>query len=118
MSLSVNTKTYTADRVSADSVGYVGPADTLSSKDEIILSRVEPKPTPTFSGVARFRMKVVRTHTLTGALTPQGGSISALEFSLPVGIADADVDAICADIGTYVNTAGFKSAVKKLTVNM
>jgi len=118
MSLTVNAKTYTADRVGQDSVGYVGPADTLSVKDEILLARTEPKPTPTFSGVARYRVKLTRTHTLTGALTTSHPSVSALDHSIPVGASDADIDAICADLGAYIASAAYKAALKKLTVNM
>lgn len=117
MSLTVNAKTYTADGFSANAVVYSGPAHTLTVKDDIRLARVAAKPTSAFSGVVRFSCKLSRTHTLTGALTTTGDSISEMSFSIPIGIASADIDTICADLGTFFATASFKGYVKALTIS-
>lgn len=112
MSLTVNAKTYTGDSYSANAVGYAGPAKTLTTKDDLRVARVLAKPTSVFSGVARQSFKLTRTHTLTGALTTVGDSISEMSFSIPVGTAGADVDTICADLGAFIASAAFKTMVK------
>lgn len=112
MSLTVNAGTYTADSFGASAIGYVGPAKTSSVKDDLILRRTAPKPTSTFSGVAREQAKLTRTKALTGALTPSGELIADLQFSLPVGTADTDIDALCADLGAFVASASFKTFLK------
>jgi len=117
MALTVNTKTYTADKVEANAVVYNGPAHTFSIKDDIQLRRSSAKPSSGYSGTARVAAKLTRTHTLTGALSPTGDSIADLQFNLPVGIADADVDAIVNDLGAFVASAAFKTIVKKLQIN-
>lgn len=116
MTMSVNAKTYTGDGYSTNAVNYVGPAHTATVADDIRVSRVLAKPTSTFSGVTRQSFKLTRTHTLTGALTPTGNSISEMSFSLPVGMASADVDTICADLGAFIASASFKTMVKGLVI--
>jgi len=117
MSITINTKSYTADRISQDSVGYVGPANTFSVKDQFQLSRVQPKPTSTFSGVQRHNHKLTRTCALTGSLTTTGEAILAISASLPVGMASADVDALLNDAGSWLSSAIAKTMVKGGTVN-
>lgn len=117
MSLTFNTKTYTADSFQKDQVGYNGPANTSSVKDILALRRTAAKPTAVFSGVFRANAKLTRTHTLTGALTTSGDSITEINVSLPVGRSDADVDAISNDIGAYVASADFKSFLKNAKVS-
>lgn len=117
MSLTINAKTYTADRVGLDSVGYVGPGHTMSVSDDVVLGRVAPKPTPTFSGVARSSAKLTRTLTLTGSLTPTAPAIIALSSSIPVGAASADIDTLCADLGAWIASAEFKTILKTQTIN-
>lgn len=112
MSLTFNTKTFTADSFNGSNVGYIGPAKTVSVKDDLRLAKTAAKPTAAYSGNARYEAKRTKTHTLTGAVTPTGDSIFRVETSTPVGISDADVDALCADISAFVNTADFKTAVK------
>jgi hypothetical protein len=117
MSLVFNAKTYTADSFSTNNVGYIGAAKTVSVADDLRLARTAAKPTATYSGSGRTEAKLTRTHTLTGAVSVTGNSIARLEFSLPVGIASADVDAICADLSALVASADFKTHLKTQKIN-
>ena len=113
MTFSVNTLTYTADKFSPDSVGYIGPAHTASVKDQFQLARVAAKPTTLFSGVARSSIKLTRTLTLTGALTPTGEAIIQVSVSIPVGASNAAVEAMCSDVGAFLDTANLGETVAK-----
>jgi len=118
MALTVNAKSYTLDTYpSAQAAAYVGPAHTSSVKDDLRVSRVMPKPTSVFSGVNRQAFKLTRTHTLTGALTTTGESITETSFSIPVGTATADIDTICADLGAFIASAAFKTMVKNSVIS-
>jgi len=117
MSLTFNTKTYTADSFQANSVGYRGPANTVSVKDLLRLARTAAKATATYSGNSRFEVKLTRTHTLTGAVTPTGDSIHTVGSSVPVGISDADADAISNDLGALVASSDFKAMIKQGKIN-
>jgi len=116
MSLTVNAKTFTGDSYSSNAVSYVGPAHTLSLKDDIRLGRVAPKPTSVFSGVGRTAAKLSRTLTLTGALTPTGDAILEISVSVPVGAASADIDAVLNDMGSFLASATYKTHVKGLQI--
>lgn len=102
MSLSVNAKTYTADSFSANAVQYNGPAKTLTIKDDIVLKKTSPKPTSLFSGVSRANLKLTRTLTLTGALTPTGEAILEVSLSVPVGASSANVNTMIDDVGAWL----------------
>lgn len=117
MSLTFNTKTYTADSFSKDSVAYAGANNTVSVVDQLRLYRTAPKPTAVFSGVGRTTAKLTRTHTLTGALTPTGQAILEVNVSIPVGMAAADVDALLNDMGALVSGADMKTHVKSQKVS-
>lgn len=117
MSLVFNTKTYTADSFGVNAVGYNGAAKTVSIKDDLALKRTLPKPTTVFSGVGRTEAKMTRTVTLTGALTPSGDAILAVNVSVPVGMASADVDALLNDMGALVSSASFKTHVKSQQIS-
>lgn len=117
MSLTFNTKTYTADAFGSNSIGYVGPAKSGSVKDDLSLRRTAPKPTSTFSGVFRSLAKLTRTSTLTAAKTPTWESIVNVDASLPVGIADAAVDALCDDLAALIGSASYKTHLKTQKVN-
>lgn len=117
MSLTINTKTYTADSFQKDQIGYYGPARTLTMKDDLKLSRTAAKPTETFSGMSRVDAKLTRTLTLTGAKTPLGDAIMDVPVAIPVGASAADVDAICNDMGAFISSASFKTFVKSLVIN-
>lgn len=117
MAFTVNAKVYSADAIQKDAIGYVGPANTLSVKDQLRMSRVAPKPTSLFSGVSRVEAKLTRTLALTGALTPTHDGIFAVPISIPVGAASADIDTMCTDMGTFIGSAAFKTFVKQLLIN-
>lgn len=118
MTLSVNAKTYTADRVNPDYVAYSGPSHTLSLLDVVQLKRVYPKPVSNNSGVARYNCKLTRTVPLTAALTLSGSLIGDMGFNVPVGTAAADIDTMCADLGAFIASNAFKTQLKALTVNL
>lgn len=112
MSLTINTKTFTADSYQKDRVVYIGPAHTLSFKDDVQLSRTPPKPSSIYSGKARTVAKLDRTLTLVGALTPTDGAVVSIEVAVPVGAASADIDALLNDMGSFLSSATFKTHVK------
>lgn len=112
MALTINAKTYNADSYGKDSVGYIGSAKTVSVKDDVRLARTAPKPSVSFSGVGRTQAKMTRTLTLTGALTPTGDAICAIDVSVPVGYTAADVDTLLNDMGAFLASASFKTHVK------
>lgn len=117
MSLTVNAKTYTADRFQPSAIQYIGSLKTVSVKDDIRLSAVVPKPTSSFSGVGRTTAKLTRTLTLTGALTPAWDGIVEINVTVPVGYAGADVDALLNDMGSFLASASFKTHVKAQQIN-
>jgi hypothetical protein len=117
MSLSINSKTFSADSYGTNAVIYAGPAHTLSVKDDLRLARTAAKPTSVFSGVGRVQSKLSRTLTLTGALTPSHEGIIDLSASVPVGAASADIDSLVNDYAAWVAHASFKTLLKQLLIN-
>lgn len=115
--LTINAKTFTADSFGANAVGYLGPAHTLSVKDDVRLARTAPKPTTVFSGVGRTTSKLSRTLTLTGALTTTGDAILEINVSVPVGAASGDIDSILNDMGSFLASASYKTHVKGLQIS-
>lgn len=112
MSLTLNAKTYTGDAYGSNAVGYIGASKTVSAKDDFVLRRTAPTPVANFSGVAKASAKMTRTLTLTNALTPTGDGIVEIKFSIPVGAASADVDALLNDVGSYLSSASAKTLAK------
>lgn len=117
MSATVNAKTYTADSFSNDRVVYIGANKTVSTKDDLTLSRVRPVRSNTFSGHGKTTAKLNRTALLTDALSPTGELSIAVIVLNPVGAAAADVDTLLNDMGAYVSSAAFKTHVKSQQVN-
>lgn len=117
MALTINAKTYNADRFNNDSVGYIGSLKTVSVKDDVTLKRTAPKATDTFSGLGRSSAKLVRTLTLTGAKTLAGDAMVEINVNVPVGYAGADVDALLNDMGAFLASASFKTHVKSQQIN-
>jgi len=118
MTITVNTKAYNADiATSPNSLPYVGPSNSLSIVDRIDLARTMPKPTATFSGMARSRIKLVRTLTLTGALTPNGPLTIDVNINVPVGAAGADVDSALSDLAAAFGQQWVKDLAKNLDLN-
>lgn len=112
MALSVNAKAYNADSYALNSVVYIGPLKTVSVLDNLSMKRIAPKPTATLSGVGHTEMKLERTLTLTGALTPTGVGRVTINVDVPVGFAPADVDSLLNDTGAFLASATFKTHVK------
>lgn len=112
MSLTVNAGTYTADSFQKDQVGYIGAAKTVLVKDDLRLARTAPKPTVTFSGLGRTSAKLIRTLTLTNALTPTGDAYVDIQVSVPVGYTAANIDTLLNDMGAFLASASFKTHVK------
>lgn len=117
MSLTFNTKTYTADSFQQNSVGYFGPAHTNTVKDDLALSRSPARATTVSSGVNRTKFKLVRTVTLTGAIQAQGELAVIIEVLDPVGTANADIDALLNDSGAWLAGADAKTHVKTTKIN-
>lgn len=117
MGLTVNAKAYAADAVSANNVGYVGPAKTQSVKDDLVLKRTAPNPNAAYSGNTQVSAKLSRTHTLTGALTSTGVMGLEIRGIWPVGMSSADIDTACADMGAWIASADGKTAMKTPKVN-
>jgi len=118
MSLTLNATAYTLDSYpAANAALYYSSAHTSTTKDDFRVSRVAPKPTSVFSGVTRQSFKLTRTHTLTGALTPTGESITEMSFSVPVGTSAANIDSICADLGAFFSSATGKTMVKNSVIS-
>lgn len=117
MPLTINAKPYTGDGYALDSVSYLGPAKTVSTKDDLVLRRQNVKPSMTFSGVSRTFAKLTRTLNLTGALTPTGDAFIQNEVMIPIGFAAADVDALLNDMAAFVASAAFKAHVKSRLIN-
>lgn len=117
MALSINTKAYTADSYAINSVGYAGPANTMSIKDYVKLYRQAPVAVANFSGVARTEAKLTRTLALTGAATTSHDGIMRVLTSIPVGASATDIDAFCADMGSWIASTAFKDLLKKQLIN-
>lgn len=117
MSIVVNTKTYANDVPSSkDSQPYLGPAHTLSIKDKFDLFRTAPRASKEFSGMARSRARLVRTVTLTGALTPTGDITIDVNINVPVGAAGADVDTAMTDFSAALAQSWAKDLAKNLDI--
>jgi len=99
MSINLSTKTYDANRTLPDSVTYVGPANTLSNIDIVELKRVYPKAgTGTVKGVARPTHRIARDVVVNAVTGETATAYFNGALSLPVGITDAAVAALIADI--------------------
>lgn len=104
MSITLNTLAYSQDAfVSANKVNYTGPSHTFAVKDLIVLGRTAAKPTSTFAGVARSEMK--RTKTVTLADGSKADAYVTCTTAFPVGISEADADALRDDLGDLVISA-------------
>lgn len=112
MAITINTLAYNQDsQPTSDKVVYSGPSNNFSVKDLLTLGRTPPKPTSTFAGVARSLIK--RTKTLTLADSTKADAIVELSVSLPVGAADADIDALVDDVADFAISAAGKDVIRK-----
>lgn len=117
MTITVNTRVYTADRVSPDSVAYTSPANTITITDRLEMARVYPKPQGTFRGVAKPSMRITKTVTINATTGETAPLIASCSFSVPVGTLSADVDTLCADLASFFALADAKSLLKTLDIN-
>jgi hypothetical protein len=118
MSITLNTKVYNPDVASSkDSIPYVGPGNNVTTVDKIDLFRTAPKPTKDFSGVARSRVRLTRTLTLTSALTPLGQGSVDTAINVPVGASSADVEAMLEDHAAGLAQAWALDLAYKLDLN-
>lgn len=99
MTITVNTRAYESDRISPDSVGYVGPGHTMSNLDLLELKRVAPKPTANFAGVSRVTLKFSRDVEINATTGETARAIVEVSTSLPVGMTETDIDSIRDDMG-------------------
>lgn len=105
MSITFNTKTYTLKSKDGNTNVFIGPANTLSTKDVLEVKGIDPKPTKTFLGVARPSAKLVRKNaagdenhlgmvgSIAASSTP--AEIQALKDDFESLVAHAAVDALC-----------------------
>lgn len=112
MSITLNTLAYVQDAfLTPNKVQYVGPSHSFAALDVIHLSRQAPKPTTTFAGIGRSEMK--RSKTVTLADGSKAVAFAGVYFHLPVGISDADADAIRDDVADFALSADAGSLAKK-----
>jgi len=116
MTITVNTKAYAFDTNQSPDIGrHVGPAQTYEEKDYLDLKRTAPKPNGTFRGVARASAKFVRTVTLDDSSTAD--AIVEVNFSVPVGMAEADIDSLRDDMGDFLISSNGDDLVFKHDIN-
>jgi hypothetical protein len=112
VTITVNTKAYAFDTNPTPDAGrHVGPAQTYQVKDYLDLRRTAPKPTADFDGVARASLKFVRTVTLADG--SKADAIAEASFSIPVGMAEADIDSLRDDLGDLLISQNGDDAVYK-----
>lgn len=110
MAITINAKAYDQHRISTDLITYKGPNHTFSVKDLLALSAKAPKPNGDFRGNARSFIKLTRTLTLDNATTAD--AIVEISYQVPVGAANADVDAMSDDLGSLLSSANIDSIVR------
>jgi len=112
MSITINTKTYTANKFNGASVGYFGPSNSALAQDKCYMSVTDTKGNAGYSGDVRATVRFFRTFTLTGALTPTGEAYVDVPMKIPKGAASADIDALLNDVGAFLSSADGKTFVK------
>lgn len=112
MAITVNTKSYTANKFNNNVVGYFGPNNSALAADKLSLSATESQGNATYSGDVRGAARFIRTATLTGALTPSGTAYLDILPKLPRGMASADIDALLNDAGSFLSSADGKTWIK------
>jgi len=116
VTITVNTKAYAFDTNPTPNSGrHQGPAATHSVKDYLDLKRQEAKPNGTFAGVSRASAKFVRTVTLGDG--SKAIATAEVNFAIPVGMAEADVDSIRDDLGDLTISSNGDDLVWKQKIN-
>lgn len=115
----INTRTYNFDGSTGDSVRYVGPVHTYSQADTFELSRTYPKPGRNGDlGVARPVIKRTVSVVVNATTGERKDAIVRVTGSLPVGMAAADIDALCADVSSLLASTDGKNLFKALDINL
>lgn len=113
----INTRTYNVDRSQPDSVSYAGPAHTFSTSDKFEMKRVFPKVSGAFLGVAKPTAKMTKAVEINATTGAKADAIIQLSGSLPVGMTDAAVDALLADLASFCASNDAKALFKSLDIN-
>lgn len=109
MPLSINTRSYTVDTPSANSVIYRDPNATFQAPSTAKLGRINAKPNGDYAGNTKSEAKVARTPLVGGRYVP---ALIRAESSVPVGTPDADLDLMIADFRSLVASTAFVDLVK------
>lgn len=116
MSITINTVAFTLDTfLSPNKVTYTTPAHSVSNEDTLTLGRTDPKPSGTFRGVMRAEARRAKTVTLDDL--SKAVAIITTSVSLPVGVSEADVDAIRDDLGDFLISAEGKKLLWNRDIN-
>jgi len=101
MSLTVNLLTYVFDTYrSSDIARYKSANHSFSAPDYIDAKRTEPK---SLTGVGKGSVKVTRN--VTDGTVSLGNGILEISTSFPVGAQESELQAIIADMATWLATA-------------
>lgn len=115
----INTRTYNFDGSSENMCRYVGPVHTFSTNDLFQLFRTYPKAGRNGdAGVARPEIKRVVSVVVNSTTGERKDAIVRVTGSLPVGMAAADIDAICADVAALLGSTDGKNLFKTLDINL
>jgi len=119
MALTINTRTYSANRVNPDSIDYAGAAQTLNVKDSFQCKRVYPKPSSNGSGVARPSVKLTRTEVINATTGETGDLIFTVSASIPNGpaVTTTMVNNRLADLAAWIDSADAQSLFNTLKIS-
>lgn len=118
MAITINTKSYTQDKVEPAAVTLAGPGNNFTTKQLVRFARTAPKPVKDFAGVARSELKATSTFVTNVATDTRGDSILAVTSSIPVGTSPADQDTLIADFRAWVASTYFADLVKSGKFNI
>jgi hypothetical protein len=103
MTITLNTKAYEQDAsIDANAIQYVGPANTISTNDKLVMKRALTGANADGVKYARATVRFVRTITVDSKQVQATGEAV---ISVPVGSAKADVDSIRDDLGDLLTSA-------------
>lgn len=113
MSLTINTRTYSADTPANNAWIYRDANATAARPSTLRMARTPPKPTPTFQGQSKTEVKLAKTVEVNLMSLP---ALIRAESSVPVGMAGAELDTLIADFRSIVASPAFVSLVKDGTI--
>lgn len=115
MSITLNTIAFATYRNLPDSVTLASPSHSISNTDTVAMARVFPKPVKDNDGVARPRLKRVKTLTLADG--SKKDAMIEVSGSVPVGASDSDVLALLDDVADTLDLQDAKDLFTKLDIN-